>query len=119
MTLILRTRLHVLPEKQKEVLQTLLSLIELPGMDGCLSYDIFGDIEDNTIFSLISEWQSRRQLNRHMSSERFSVLLGTRSLLSEQLKIRIFTVSDMEGKEAVNAVRKRETPLGRFTGEGA
>jgi hypothetical protein len=54
-----------------------------------------------------------------MSSERFSVLLGTRSLLSEQLKIRIFTVSDMEGKEAVNAVRKRETPLGRFTGEGA
>ena len=119
MKLILRTRLHVLPEKQKEVLQTLLSMIEPPGKDGCLSYDIFGDIEDKNVFSLISEWQSRRQLNRHMASERFSVLLGTRSLLSEPLKIQIFTVSDMEGIEAVNAVRQKEAAPCRFMREGA
>jgi len=111
--------MNVLPEKQKEVLLTLLSLIEPPENDGCLSYDIFGDIEDKNVFSLVSEWQSRQQLNRHISSKRFSVLLGTRSLLSEPLKIEILTVSDREGIEAVNAVRKKETTPGRFTWEGA
>jgi quinol monooxygenase YgiN len=111
--------MHVLPGKQKEVLQTLLSLIEPPGNDGCLSYDIFNDIEDNSVFSLISEWQSRRQLNLHMSSDRFSVLLGTRSLLSEPLKIQILTVSDVEGIEAVNAVRQKESAPCKFMREGA
>ena len=111
--------MNVLPEKQKEVLLTLLSLIEPPINSGCLSYDIFGDIEDKNVFSLISEWQSRRQLNRHITSETFSVLLGTRSLLSEPMKIQIFTVADQEGIEAVNTVRKKETAPARFTWEGA
>jgi len=37
----------------------------------------------------------------------FSVLLGTKSLLCEPLKIQIFKVSDPEGIEAVNSVRKK------------
>lgn len=106
--------MNVLPEKQKEVLQTLLSMIEPPEDDGCLSYEIFGDIENKNVFSLISEWQSRQQLNRHLSSERFSVLLGTRSLLYEPLRIQILTVSEAEGIEAVNAVRIKDTAPCRF-----
>lgn len=111
--------MNVLPEKQKEVLLTLLSLVEPPINAGCLSYDILGDIEDRNVFSLISEWQSRRQLNRHLTSETFSVLLGTRSMLSEPMKIQIITVSDIEGIEAVNAIRKKVAAPGRFTWEGA
>ena len=109
--------MNVLPEKQKEVLQTLLSMIEPPGNDGCLSYEIFCDIDDKNVFSLISEWQSRLQLNRHMSSDRFSVLLGTRSLLSEPLKFQIITVSDAEGMEAVKAVREKVIAPCRFMRE--
>ena len=109
--------MNVLPEKQKEVLQTLLSMIEPPGNDGCLSYDIFGDIDNKNVFSLISEWQSRQQLNRHMSSDRFSVLLGTKSLLSDPLKFQIITVSDAEGMEAVKAVREKEIAPCRFMRE--
>ncbi|MCX5869585.1 MAG: antibiotic biosynthesis monooxygenase [Deltaproteobacteria bacterium] len=110
--IIVRTIINVLPEKQKEVLQTLLSLIELPEKEkGCLSYGIFADIEDENIFNLISEWQTRQHLDHHMRSDRFSVLLGTKSLLSEPMNIQIFTVSDSEGFEAVNSVRKKETCL--------
>lgn len=112
MMIIVRTIINVLPEKQKEVLQTLLSLIELPEKEkGCLSYGIFADIEDENIFNLISEWQTRQHLDHHMRSDRFSVLLGTKSLLSEPMNIQIFTVSDSEGFEAVNSVRKKETCL--------
>ena len=109
MMIIVRIIITVLPEKQKEVLQTLLSLIELPEKEkGCLSYGIFADIEDENVFNLISEWQTRQHLDHHMRSDRFSVLLGTKSLLSEPMKIQIFTVSECEGFEAVNSVRKKE-----------
>ena len=100
--------MNVLPEKQKEVLQTLLSMIETMGkVKGCLSYGIFCDIEDKNVFNLISEWETRQHLDHHMRSDRFSVLLGTKSLLCEPLKIQIFTVSDSEGIETVNAVRNK------------
>jgi quinol monooxygenase YgiN len=101
------TSMDVFPEKQKEVLQTLLSLIEPPGKEkGCLSYGIFCDIEDKNVFNLISEWETRKQLNHYMRSNRFRVLLGTKSLLCEPMKIQIFTVLNSEETEAVDSVKK-------------
>ncbi|MFH0994346.1 MAG: antibiotic biosynthesis monooxygenase family protein [Pseudomonadota bacterium] len=103
------TNMNVLPEKQKEVLQTLLSLIEPPGKElGCLSYGIYCDIEDKNLFNLISEWETRQHLDHHMGSDRFSVLLGTKSLLCEPIKIQILSVSESEGNEAVDSVRKNQ-----------
>ncbi len=108
--IVVRIILNVLPEKQKEVMQTLLSLINPPEKEcGYLNYGIFCDIEDKNIFNLISEWETRQLLDHHMQSDRFSVLLGIKSLLYEPLQIQIFTVSDTEGIEAVNSVRKKQT----------
>ena len=110
--IVIRTIMNVLPEKQKEVLQTLISLIEPPGKEsGCLSYGIFCDIEDQNVFNLISEWKTRQHLDHHMASDKFSVLLGTKSLLYEPIKFQIFTVSDTEGIEAINSVRKKLKPI--------
>ncbi|MBI5593443.1 MAG: antibiotic biosynthesis monooxygenase [Deltaproteobacteria bacterium] len=107
--IIVITSMNVLPEKQKEVLQTLLSMLEPPEKEkGCLSYGIFSDIEDKNVFNMISEWETRQHLDRHMKSNRFGVLLGTKSLLCEPLKIQIVTVSDPEGIEAVNSVREKK-----------
>ena len=112
MALIFRIMMNVLPEKQKEVLLTLLSLIEPAGMEqGCLSYGVFRDIRDKNIFNLISEWQDRQYLNLHLQSDRVTVLLGTKSLLSEPMKIQIVTASGIEGLEAVNAERKNRRDL--------
>ena len=115
MMITIRTIMNVLPEKQKEVRQTLLSLIERPEDEGgCLSFGVFADIEDENAFNLISEWKSRRHLDHYMRSERFSVLLGTTSLLRKPLNIRIFTVSTAKGMEEVKAIRKKVA--GRFQG---
>lgn len=106
--IVVRIIMNVLPEKQKEVMQTLLSMVEPPGKkSGYLNYGIFRDIEDKNVFNLISEWKTRQDLDDHIKSYRFSVLLGTKSLLCEPLKIQIFTVSNSEGIEAVNSVRKK------------
>lgn len=99
--------MNVLPEKQKEVLQTLLSLVDpMTKEKGCLSYCIFADIEDEDVFNAISEWETRQHLDRHLKSDRFSVLIGTKSLLRKPLKIQIITAAHVEGIEAVNLVRQ-------------
>ncbi|MGA8181815.1 MAG: antibiotic biosynthesis monooxygenase family protein [Desulfobacterales bacterium] len=108
--IVVRIIMNVLPEKQKEVRQTLLSMIGSPGKDsGYLSYGIFCDIEDKNVFNLISEWETREDLNDHIKSYRFSVLLGTKSLLSEPPQIVIHTVSHSEGMEAIDDVRSNKT----------
>ena len=49
--IIVRITMNVLLEKQKEVTQTLLSMIETVGKEkGCLSYDVFYGIEGKTVF---------------------------------------------------------------------
>jgi len=70
--IIVRITINVLPEKQKEVMQTLLSMIETAGKEkGCLSYDVFCNIERKTGFNLIEEWETREDVDRHIRSERF------------------------------------------------
>ena len=108
--IILRITMNVLPEKQLEVTQTLLSMIEPTIKEaGCLSYAVFSDIEDKSLFSLLAEWETREDLDHYIQSERFSVLLGTKSLLCEAPQIEIHTVSHSEGMETVNAVRGKRT----------
>jgi len=83
-------------------------LIELPGKEkGCLGYSILCDISDKNIFNLISEWKTRQDMDNYIRSHGFSILLGTKSLLCEPLKIRIFTGSYSEGIKDVNFVRKK------------
>ena len=106
--IIIRITMNALKEKRTEVMQTLLSMIEpTENGRGCLSCRISRDIEDKNIFSLIEEWETREDLDDHIKSARFSVLLGTKSLLFEPPQIDIHTVSHSEGKEAIDAIRSK------------
>jgi len=113
--IIVRITMNALPDKHKEVMQTLLSMIETAGQEaGCLSYEGFSDLEDDLMFGLIGEWATREDLNRHIRSERFSILLGTKSLLTRPLGISIHTVSHSEGEDVVRILRaKRALRTGR------
>jgi hypothetical protein len=55
----------------------------------------------------IEEWETREDLDDHIKSDRFSVLLGTKSLLCEPPQIEIHTVSNSEGMETIDAVRSK------------
>jgi len=108
--IIIRIAMNALPEKQKEVMQTLFSMIESMGKErGCLSHHVFRDIEDENVFNLIDEWETREDLDQHIMSAKFGVLLGTKSLLCEPPRIQIHTVSSSEGMAAVKAVRDKKT----------
>jgi len=103
---VVRITLIALPEKQLEVMQTLLSMIEPTAKEkGCLNYTVCNSIEDPNCFSLLEEWETREDLDRHIRSHRFEVLLGTKTLLRQPLEVRIHTVQHSEGIEAIHAAR--------------
>ena len=108
--IIVRITMTARPEKRKEVMQTLLSMVEPTLQEkGCLSYQVFQGIEDENVFSLIKEWATREDLDRHLRTDRFGVLLGTKILLTEQQNIQIHTISHSEGIKAVHAIRGKRT----------
>lgn len=110
--IIMRITMEVLMEKRTEMMQTLLSMIKATEKEkGCLSYHVFCDLEDNYVFDLIEEWETRQDVDHHIQSERFSVLLGTKSLLAKPLEINIHTVSHSEGAEIVNALRGKAASI--------
>lgn len=110
LVIFIRITMNALLEKRTEVMQTLLSMIEPTENErGCLSFHAFRDIEDKNSFDLILEWKTREDLEYYIRSDRFSVLLGTKSLLSEPPQIEIHTISHSEGKEAIDAIRSKRT----------
>jgi quinol monooxygenase YgiN len=104
--ILFRITMNALPEKQLEIMQTLLPMIEPTAKKaGCLSFGVFCDIEDKNRFSLLGEWQTREELDQHIASHQFSVLLGTKALLCEPMDIQIFTVFQSERMDAVHSIR--------------
>jgi quinol monooxygenase YgiN len=99
--------MNVLPEKQKEVVQTLLSLITpMKKEAGCLSYRLLYDMTDKNLLCVLQDWESREKLDNYLKSDIFGVLLGTKSLLNQTYGIQIYTVRKTEGMEAVIDVRE-------------
>lgn len=107
--IVVRITMNVLPEKQKELVQTLLSMIEpMEKEAGCLSYSLFCNMEDKNHLNLLEEWQNRKDLDQYFRSEMFGIFLGTKSLLIEPHGIQIYTIRQSEGMEAVNTARGKE-----------
>ena len=106
--IIVKILMNALPAKRKEVFQTLLSRIESIRQEkGCMNYNIFQDIENENVFCLLENWETREDLENHMRSPAYGVLLGTNFLLMEPHDIQIHTVLNTEGKELVNAIMGR------------
>jgi quinol monooxygenase YgiN len=99
-------KMKALPEKWLELKQSLLALAEPTRKEkGCLSHDVFQDIENDNGLSLIDVWENREDLDDHLRSDTFTVLMGTRYLLNRPPEITMSEVSHSSGWEAVEAVR--------------
>jgi len=94
------------PAKRKELLQTLHAIIQqIRNEKGCTNCSACQDIENKNIFNLIEEWTKQQDLDDHLRSDIFTVLLGAKNLLSESLAIKFISVSSTAGMEAVKSVR--------------
>lgn len=85
MTVVVKLR----PEKRKEFLQAVHSLNnghEKP--EGLMRSTLYQQIDDQTSFSLIHEWETQEHLDRYLGAEEFRVLLGALKILCEKSEIR-------------------------------
>ena len=99
-------KLNAMPEKCLEFKQSLLAMIAPTQKEkGCLSHDIFQNIENDNGFSLIQMWQTRADLDDFMRSDLFTVLIGTRYLLSRPSEFTVNEVTHSSEWEDVEAVR--------------
>jgi quinol monooxygenase YgiN len=99
-------KLNARSEKCLELKQSLLAMIEPTRKEkGCLGHNIFQDIENDNGFSLIQMWQSRDDLDDYVRSDLFTVLIGTRYLLSRPAKISANEVTHASEWEDAEAVR--------------
>ena len=89
-------------------MQTLVSLIKpVEKEQGCKSYYVSCDISDKNRFYILEEWNTSKDLNHHIKSLRFGVLMGTKILLRNPLKIQIYTITRTQGMEAVKMARAK------------
>ena len=94
------------PAKRKELLQTLHAIVQqIRNEKGCTKYSAYQNIENNNTFSLIEEWTTQQNLNNHLRSELFTVLLGAKNLMSKPLDIKFNEISSTTGMELVKKAR--------------
>lgn len=99
-------RITVPPEKRKEVLQTIMEILgPIRREQGCVSCNCCVDIEVENILFFIEEWRSREDLDGHLRSSHFGILLGTMKLLTKEPEIRFNTIASTAGAEAIQAAR--------------
>jgi quinol monooxygenase YgiN len=83
------TKISVPPENRKEFLQTLHPLIDRVRQEkGCIRYEVYQDVENENTFILVEEWEAQADLDEHLRSDRFAVLLGALRLLSDTPEIK-------------------------------
>jgi quinol monooxygenase YgiN len=86
-------KMKAFSEKRKELRQTLESIAAQTAEEtGCLDSSFYQRTEDDTDFLLIAAWESRAALDDHLQSNRFSVLMGAKSLLSRPPEVVVHTV---------------------------
>lgn len=99
-------RITVPPEKRKEVLQTFKAIIApIRREHGCISCNCYVDIETENNLLLVNEWESGEDLNTHLRSVNFGVLIGAMDMLAKKPDFRFDTIASSAGVEAIKAAR--------------
>jgi quinol monooxygenase YgiN len=96
-------RMRVLPEKQKELSQTIASLIgSIRTEKGCRRCDFCRSMENENELFLLEEWDTEGNVKGHLQSERFRVLRGAmNNLLQKPYEMIFYTVEG--GKKRTGA----------------
>ena len=95
---IITIEINVPSLKTKEFLQTMLVITQRIRMEnGCIACDFLKDVSEENRYRLVGKWKGKDELNHHLGSEEFSVVLGAMSLLENKPDIRVYLVSSQKG----------------------
>jgi quinol monooxygenase YgiN len=99
-------KITVPPEKRKEVLQTIKEIIgPIRREQGCICCNCYMDVESENVIFFKEEWKTGKDLDTHLRSVHFAVLIGAMKLLGKDPEIRFNTIAFTSGAEAIKAAR--------------
>jgi len=97
----------ILPRKhRKEVFKALVRFKQLTEISmGCMGCHISRDIEKPNTLIYSEKWQTREDLEKHIRSPNYRLVLEIIELSSQEPEIKFFTISKIEGLEVVTCTR--------------
>ena len=85
-----QVRVEIKEDKIIEFVDFLSSIREdLRKEKGCLSLNLYRDIEKETNYGVISEWKTREAMDKHFKRTQFSLLVGAARVLGENYELKI------------------------------
>ncbi|HOA20312.1 MAG TPA: putative quinol monooxygenase [Sedimentibacter sp.] len=82
---------YFLEGKAEEAIKLYEELVEKTRKEeGCISYSLFRDIEDDSILTMIEEWESKDALDKHFKTEHFTKLVPMIGKLRKSSEVNIY-----------------------------
>lgn len=92
--IIVTLRMTVQPDMRYAFMESIRGMLEPTRLErGCISYCLYEDIENKNTFTLVEEWKTRDDLEKHVRTDNYRRLLDLMDLLSEPYELRFSTVS--------------------------
>jgi len=101
-------RMTIPPKKSGEVLKILRSMVEQwRDEPGCLSCNIYGDLQEKDVLMLEEVWRSEEDLVLHLRSNKYRNLLLVLEMARKRPEIRFDTISSSTGIETIEKARSQ------------
>ncbi len=109
--IIVTFRMKVLGRRRKDFLDSgRLMLGPTRVQPGCISCDFYQDLNDLDTVLYIEEWQSRENLEHHIKSDSYRIILSLMDNCVEPPEIKLSTISNVEGFETIVNIRTGNRP---------
>ena len=66
---------------------------------GCLGYSVYRDSEKENTYTLVGEWKTRQDMEKHFQTHDLEVLIGAARVLGETFEMNIAEVMETGGFE--------------------
>jgi len=101
-------RMTIPTQKRNEALKILKSISENCRFNpGCLSSNIYGDLQENNVLMFEEVWRTEEDLEVHMRSDEYLNLLLVLEMALKQPEIRFDIISSSTGIETIEKARSR------------
>jgi quinol monooxygenase YgiN len=98
--------LVVTPEKRDDAIRILRTLIGPTQVQpGCLSCCVCQGIDEPRALTMMQEWTSQSELERHIRSDDYRKLLAVMDMASEPPIVEFHTIARTSGMETIQDVR--------------
>ncbi|MCK4838889.1 MAG: antibiotic biosynthesis monooxygenase [Desulfobulbaceae bacterium] len=104
--IIVTLRIKVPRDRRRDFMDSARLIVEPTRIQsGCISCWLYQDSDEPDVVLLVEEWESRKELDHHINSDQYRIVLSLMEASDQFPEIKLNTISKTEGLEAIEAVR--------------